>query len=1304
MIKIPKKRLQKEEPKKIIYIAGIILQLFLLMLFGCTELTSSEKGLCYSLSTKSYTTIPACETEDSCFSKVNDLFKTNLSYSQESKLFELKNNVARSWLFFNKANAKIKNAGKICQGKDYSDLPGELNEAEVYLEDSFISLDDAMKQTFEFVNAEEKYLTEQQVDSIKEEKVYDSLIELRQIITELNTGPTNSDSYVSFYLNKTQTFSNSNITKGIPPLIEKQPIATGAYEYVQGSILEKMGATTLFWFPTLNSAYENGLGYLESLLYSTQGISALKKFPVSEFTALYSSLGGKDTSSLKRFIDLANKTSANLESTQKSIDLLWKENDSLLNECKTELSTLEEYSSFDELYSSLLGTTAVNETETTTKIDIKLNEILALREKKSKNILSLGEEISKLKQYSIELKEIKLMLTIEKENYDSKLAGACDALAKTTKEEELQSEELTKLIYDSRFDASKTISTKGKEKLMYCSKLNKDLKLLETAKKDYLSFEAERKDSAKDCFLYLEKIFNSVELNELKNAFDELSKTQVTKENLEEFVYSCEVIKQQTDYILREDNEVLSCEKEINYARKKLPLLFQVAAYENSSKASASTQTYSARLKEYETYFETEGPSLKARLDLLLPIKSNLFEKLKTLNKDINQTLKEGIISYAQNNLQITQLNDFVAESSKDYNSTLRLTLPNPFEKITGEILIPVKIKPSTISQNDCITNITSDKNYSTLLLSCLPLGGISVDFTQQENLGSEEVDELIFVSNKESLIKRTITLTNTSTIKKALIFTNLPKGITKVVAINKSKELLTQIENQSLTFYLENLQPNEETTLFFYIEDLINVRTQIEQKINGAETEKIVYLISAQNTLSKKVSANLLLDIPINSNVEEIVIIKNGTELITGKIQANNLLLSNQIFEEKQEINYKIQLTVNNSLQYYLEELEKQREELIGLGETTSAKLLADLISLGEKNSIKTLQAKYLETTTLLKKLNLEKEEKLSQALLKQNILDKIEELRTQIEELNRLGLSKESKEIETLIQEVLNLDLDKQTNLTKAFDLLSKKTFSFDDTLKENAEGLLKKVEELTKNTSFEELLTLKEKFMEEKQNFEQVFPFDPTKGNTYYQDLQSTFNSIVRVKEDLDANQLKTAKENQKEINKLKQINLKLISELEEYFTKTAGASKNKFIPPITQNRLAKLKLDLIDLNTMNSSSEEILNNLSKMQEELSNAKEYLKREAIILFNKGIDASLSTDTLTKAKEYLDENNYADALFLLSNNPSVNQPLLNFNYLIFLPIILILVAAFALKRSFGKKERTDTEKKKLILEEWKE
>jgi predicted nucleic acid-binding protein len=77
----------------------------------------------------------------------------------------------------------------------------------------------------------------------------------------------------------------------------------------------------------------------------------------------------------------------------------------------------------------------------------------------------------------------------------------------------------------------------------------------------------------------------------------------------------------------------------------------------------------------------------------------------------------------------------------------------------------------------------------------------------------------------------------------------------------------------------------------------------------------------------------------------------------------------------------------------------------LLLLGQPEEAKKLQEVISKGEKNNLKYLQSVVEETCVLLTKLNTMEAENTAKALLKQNVLDKIEELRTQVEELFNLA-----------------------------------------------------------------------------------------------------------------------------------------------------------------------------------------------------------------------------------------------------------------------------------------------------------
>ncbi len=140
--KVTKKQKSKNrenEQKTITFIAGIII--LVLLSFGCTQMSRTEKNLCYSLATKSYAYVPVCETEQSCFTKVSELFKTSLAAEEENQLYSIKNHVARSWFFYNKAVTESKTVAALCQKGDASELSGAINQTQLYINGAFNELD-----------------------------------------------------------------------------------------------------------------------------------------------------------------------------------------------------------------------------------------------------------------------------------------------------------------------------------------------------------------------------------------------------------------------------------------------------------------------------------------------------------------------------------------------------------------------------------------------------------------------------------------------------------------------------------------------------------------------------------------------------------------------------------------------------------------------------------------------------------------------------------------------------------------------------------------------------------------------------------------------------------------------------------------------------------------------------------------------------------------------------------------------------------------------------------------------------------
>ena len=178
----------------------IIITFLFIVLFGCTELTREEQNLCLSLTSQSYDYIPTCETENSCFTKLDSLFKTDLGFEVENKLYTTKNHFARSWYFYNKGLSEIKKVKKSCQTNAISALPGQINQARYYLNESFKEMDFGLKTSIEIIALEENYLSKEEIDLLKEDDLFYNLTTLRQILADLESNNTTSNNYLSNYL------------------------------------------------------------------------------------------------------------------------------------------------------------------------------------------------------------------------------------------------------------------------------------------------------------------------------------------------------------------------------------------------------------------------------------------------------------------------------------------------------------------------------------------------------------------------------------------------------------------------------------------------------------------------------------------------------------------------------------------------------------------------------------------------------------------------------------------------------------------------------------------------------------------------------------------------------------------------------------------------------------------------------------------------------------------------------------------------------------------------------------------------
>lgn len=1258
------------------------------LLLGCTEMTRSEKNLCIKLASKSYAFLPNCTTENSCFDEVGELFKTKLNYNDESYLYEIQNHVARSWYFYNESLKEQKLIVKYCNNSDGVNAAGSINQAQFLISESFYELDQAMKKSFILIAKKENELTNKEIDQIKEEKIYLDLIELRQILSELDSGATNSDTYTSYYSKKANDFAKSSASKGFEIIVEKTPFWIEHFDTINNTILKEIGIKNQANFPFMEDIIPYLIYQAETLFYKKQSLLALQNFPIYEFMKLYSDLGGNKNSALKRFADLINRISVNENELNDKIENLWKiteKNILIANELILKEKEINEFSKISEKL--ILQTINLNKNSNESLIKIK-EEYLTLKEKKTLSNLSKGEELKKLNFFDEELNKLIIDLKFNQNGFEEKLIKACKEEAKKKEyENNYESNEINQLIQDIQFFSSRVTNTNGRECLLACTELMEKKEILNIALKNYALFESQKKDSAKNCLAFLEKIFQYEQINEQKFLFEELKKTQINKDNLEEFNIKCNLIQEKVKKYLSEETTYKNILQEYLNSKKNLLQLEKIYFYSNQKETLTQINSYENKLKSFEEYFNEK----EILFEKIASLKETILEKLMKINQELNKIVKEKTIEFIQETIIIKKINQSIIILNEPNYSEHLLIIENPFEEIVEEIYLKINTQINSFqTAHECIDYVKNDL----IKINCLPKGKITANFFEETTYTSIEKDVIKHASNELSLLKRTINIEPKIQTNKLLIKTPEPKNTSLTNVLIDSKEILFSNENNYTTFLVENLNEKTIIEVDYYLKNLIIISKELIEVKNTDLDETLIYSLSAKNDFSEKINATLI--IPFPSTSAEITIYSADYTKKEIKKVGEKIILQNQIFEAKETKYYEIWVKTSNALDYYSEGLEKQASffEMHNLTEEqeTTKKAI-------ESNNLDLMKKIFESNVEKINRIELNEKEKTELILMKQKLLDKIEELRKKQEELVLMGLISQSEKIGTTIDSILNEKMNTEKDIAKSFDTLVNLVYSTDNKIKGEVEKMWSKIIETVEDD--EELNKIKNSFFDLKIEFEEIFYVDALKANKLFVELTETHDLFFTTLKEVQ----KTRNNEQKNYEKKIEDILNYCDETLTYFEEkllqnNSELLKSKFITPLTQTRIEKIKLLLNEIKNSNEYPSEKLKKLEPLFDELWVANENIKRQAINSFNNAVDKKSSKEVLEQSKKLIDQNNFIDAYLFLQTPNMVDLNLFGFSA--FLPILIIIISAIILKNKYSKKEKEESERKKIISEEW--
>jgi hypothetical protein len=1260
----------------------IIICIFLfLLIFGCSELSREEQNLCESMTSKSFDYIPYCSSEDACFSRLNGLISTDFEIPTNNKIYHLKNDFARSWYFYNKAIKSIEEVNDICDSKNISNLPGEINQSRFYLEEAFEETDSGIKKSLEIISQEVNFLEREDIHLIKEEKIYDSYTSFKQIIAEISEESPKSDSYISFYNEKFEKFKNSS-SKIPSNLIEKDSIYLSLLnsKHFLPEEIANINIKNKGKIYSLSDSFDNFFDYFKNWFLREESLGELKKLPTKEIMLLYSDISSEKNSVLENFSKQITTYNNNYIIIKNKRNELYEKINSLQDKA-TKLINENNNEEINFLYNKLFSENISNEINEYELYEENNQKLISFRKNKAMNKFSIGKEINEAKEL-INNYEYIIKKSKEKSiNENQKIKEKCNSISEEILNYENTNFQIKNLFSEMMFYANRTLKNE-ESKFYFCKKtiLLKEYYL--TAKKDFELLKAKQIDLTKNCFSYLDKVLLKSNLEELKTLYIELKKEKVTESNLFYFKEACEKLKSQTNKELKNSNyfeEILIDFKQLKSIKADFELLVDFF----DSKQKTNLGELNKKIESYEDFIKND--------ELILENFAGKEKEISIqLNSDIDrfsEILKEEKIDEITKNVAISN-NSGVAYLNKEFKSELIVKIDNPFEEIKEEVLITIPLEVD-FNNNELIIDYFKGREKTLVKLNKIPNGITNLVGSYKSNINYEIDKKVIFANNKNSVIEYELNILNKEIFSKVFFEIESFKN-NKINVFFNGKETDFLENKGKLSFVLEDISNKSNILIHFYTDSLITLKNKkINVKDLDLHTQIIEYELIAKNNYSEKITADLLIDFFKNTLVEEINLY--DSEFVNKRINFIDeyILLKNIEFFSGEEKEFLLILKINNSKEYYSRVLEDLSIKLINIDDKLRNDILNHLTYEFSENWIKksidliTRANEKIENNLYLENKNKEIE------LIRNKLKENLKYLEETNDELTKIGLINSSDNLVGIINKNKQLiDSNNYNDLVLVLKNLNDLNFYLEDSIKDELNIIKEDLDEIDN----EELDFEKEELLKNISNLLNLKNYNDLKEN--YLKIKDDYANLLLKETEIQNENLE---ESQKVNNLL--IESKGLIEIirRELDFESLELINIRFIPPITKNRLEQLEEKLNEYN------EELLENkfeILNINNELKNAYSEIKYQAIKKYNQAIDEGINKSTLKKARELIDNNNYVSSMFTLENNN--NTP--TFDFIGIIPIALILIISIVIVFIKKQKNQEEDKTKNIVEESWKD
>ncbi|MFH1225219.1 MAG: hypothetical protein V1676_05445 [Candidatus Diapherotrites archaeon] len=999
---------------------AILLLLLLTLTAGCTQSTEADRLACLNLTSYSQTSIPKCETQEKCFSLLEEklgLRAPNLSPQVQDSLHLYKNRLALSWLYYNRAMKNLNSMHAICQSSgDFSGISTQLNELKNNLTQAFAEADSANKESFSIIFLERSALEAQGVNLVKEEPLFADYVLLNTNINELSSGtpsvsgvqPENSDSYVSIYLSRMREFENAAQGVGAGGAGTAGTFSPfDLADYLDQPLLAQIPKTS-FVVPLLTNALSMLITSAAESYRLHESVSSLKGFPAFELLNTYNGIAGSENSVARKFSELINSDSAHRAELGSRNSELAQEAASLLSAASAKAAALDSsaYSSFDqnfisELY-SLLGQGTGISTQHYSLSDIstarasastelsRLNSALQeARDMKFLGRLSIGEEGDKLKAIVRDARLLSESLEFISSEAVSGLAVLCDSrielIGEKISPEPFSADAATtaadlKARLEYRIRQYKSAKD-ARQKLQLCRPAVEAYSEYAAALRDFSEYSADTEEGIDACMRYLAALFSSQARDSLASYSPILRSLQTLEkpyENPQYVLDSCLGLKANAEYVLASDPQ--AAEFSGNYSSAK-------ALLENlrlMSRAGQGIVDASSLLSAEKKFAELGAFFSGGKIDYskLLPELGGANSASSQLLSSLNALLAESLENYLEKTARFEYFSSGTPELGKEYASSIRLEMKNPFAEFAGALEIsppfagaaPLPLSdsaPLTLSYSTPnVSSASAEKGKLSVSLSSLPLGSTVLIFDSNSvPATATETTKVILVDAEKALMEKTLEIKSNSAIAELAVSlplsgfgSRVDEGSIAVYAGGKPVESF--VAGGALAFSLP-IEKSETVKIYYSLLTPLSVFVSlISQTQLDANTVSYAYSITIKNLLPSSLQ-NAKISVPVLERGENVSAIdlrgSDGAKIAAELLPSGAIAFTVSSLPPQQGLQFTLALAVKDYASYWGSVLSAYETRLSNYASSQDAgissaasSLLAELSSLHSSLDLK--------------------------------------------------------------------------------------------------------------------------------------------------------------------------------------------------------------------------------------------------------------------------------------------------------------------------------------------------------------